>query len=107
MTPSSSAAGENNFLGAACIEEFGGALSGGFEAGGMLIAQFVNTAMDIGIIALVVIIQRLDDRAGFLGRGGVVEINQRLSMDLLVQDGKVCAKFFQSMLMYLIRKEEK
>jgi hypothetical protein len=56
-------------------------------------AQLVDAAMDVGVVALVVIDQRLNHRARFLRRGGVVEIDQRLAVDFLVQDREVRAEF--------------
>ncbi len=86
------AAGEDDFVGAAGVDEFRGAGAGGFESGGGAIAQFVDAAMDVGVVVLVIMAQRLDHRARFLRRGGVVEINQRLAMDLLVEDREILAQ---------------
>ena len=48
--------------------------------------------MDIGVVVFVVMHQRVNHRARFLRRGGVVEINQRLAVDLLVEDRKILSQ---------------
>jgi hypothetical protein len=48
--------------------------------------------MDVGVVVLVIMHQRVNHRARFLRRGGVVEINQRLAVDLLVEDGKILSQ---------------
>ena len=48
------AAREDDFLGAAGVDEFGGARPRGFEAGGGAVAQFVDAAMDVGVVVFVV-----------------------------------------------------
>src|SRR5688572_13074150 len=55
----------------------------------------MNAAMDVGVVVLVVMNERIDDRARFLGSGRVVEINQRMAMHLLVQDRKVGSNFLE------------
>ena len=52
-------------------------------------AQEVNAAVDIGAVAGVKADERIDDRLGFLGGGGVVEVDQRLAVDLLMQGREV------------------
>jgi len=64
---------------------------GGFESGRGAAAERMNAPMHIGIVALVVLAQGLKDRAGFLRGRGVVKINQRLAVDLLVEDREVVA----------------
>ena len=50
--------------------------------------------MHIGVVILVEAAQRLDDGAGLLRSGGVVQINQGMAMHLLVEDGKILAQGF-------------
>ena len=57
------------------------------------VAQFMDAAMDIGVVVLVVMHERVNDRARLLGGGGVVEIDQRLAVDFLVQNREIRAKF--------------
>ena len=71
---------------------FAARVAGGFESGGRAIAQFMNAAMDVGVVVLVIIAQRLDDCARLLRGRGVIEINQRMAMDLLIQDRKIGAQ---------------
>ena len=47
--------------------------------------------MDVGVVVLVVVVDRLDHRARPLAGRGVVEIHERLAVDLLVQDREVAA----------------
>src|ERR1700733_4204107 len=47
--------------------------------------------MDIGVGSLVVANDCVNHCARFLGRGGVVQINQRLSVNLLLQDREIGA----------------
>jgi hypothetical protein len=47
----------------------------------------MDAAMDIGIVALVVALDGMEDRAWFLRRGGVVEIDERMAVDFLTERG--------------------
>ena len=47
--------------------------------------------MDVGVVVLVVAAQGVDDRARLLRGGRVVEVDQRLAVDLLLQDREVVA----------------
>ena len=53
------------------------------------LAQQVHAAMDVGVVLGVAAHHRVDDGLRLLRRGGVVEIDERLAVDLLVQDGEV------------------
>ena len=55
----------------------------------------MNAAMDVGVVVLVIIHQRLDHRARFLRGGGVVEIDERLPMDLLIQNREIAPNPFR------------
>src|ERR1035437_767969 len=83
------AAGEDDFVGTAGIDELGSTRTRGLEGGGGAIAQFMDAAVDIGIVVLVVIAQGIEHSARLLRGGGIVKVNQRLAVDLLVEDGKV------------------
>ena len=50
--------------------------------------------MDVGVVALVETAQRVDDGARFLARGRVVEIEQRLAVNLLVKNREILAQCF-------------
>src|SRR6266704_1489640 len=51
----------------------------------------MHTTMDVGIIVTVIMFNGFNHRQRLLRRGGVVKIDQRLTVDLLVQNGKVLA----------------
>src|SRR5579859_4193856 len=86
------AAGEDDFLRAFGVDEFGGARPRVLKRGRGAIAQFVDAAVDVGVVAFVIMDQRVNHHARLLRRGGVIEINQRLAVDLLVKDGKIPAE---------------
>ena len=86
------AARENDFVGAFGVDEFRGAGARGFKRVRRAVAQLVDAAMDIGVVVLVIMHQRVNHRARFLRRGGVVEINQRLAVDLLIEDRKILSQ---------------
>ena len=45
--------------------------------------------MDVGIVALVVTAEGVEDGAGFLGGGGVIEVDERMPVDLLVENREI------------------
>jgi hypothetical protein len=49
----------------------------------------MDATVHVGIVGLVDLAHGIDDRARALGAGAVVQIDQRLAVDLLVQDGKI------------------
>ena len=63
-----------------------------FKRIGGLLRQRVHTAVHIGMVMHQVFPLRFDDRNGLLGRCRVVEVDQRLSVHLPVQDGKLKPK---------------
>ena len=60
--------------------------------GGRALAQVVDAAVDVGVLRRVVALEAIDDRAGFLARGGVVEIDERLAVGGGGEDGEVRAQ---------------
>ena len=60
--------------------------------GGGAVAQFVDAAMDVAVVVLVVMRDGVDDRPGPLAAGRAVEVDERLAVDLLVEDGKIAAE---------------
>ena len=54
-------------------------------------AQRVHAAMHVCVVVLVVVTHRVDDGAGLLGRGAVVQVHQWVSVYVLMQDREVCA----------------
>ena len=53
------AARENDFVRASGVNELGGTRPRGLEGGGGAVAQFVNAAVDIGVVVLVIVAQGL------------------------------------------------
>ena len=56
----------------------------------------MNAAVNVGVIALVIIYQRIDDALGFLRRGGIIKVDERLAVNLLVKDREISAKILPS-----------
>ena len=54
-------------------------------------AEGVDSPVDVRVVALVVVHERLNHRARLLRGGGVVEVDQRLAVHLSLQDGKIVA----------------
>ena len=72
---------------------FGDSLAGGFVSGGGGLGKAVDAAVDVGIDALVVVAGRIEDAERFLRSGGVIEIDERLPVDFLIQDGELFPEF--------------
>src|SRR6185312_11012987 len=89
----SRAARKNDFLGAAGIEKTRYALPRRLECRSRAIAQFMNASMHVGIVQLVKIPQRINNRVRFLAGGRIVEINQRMTVDGLMQCRKIITEF--------------
>ena len=83
------AAGENNLGGLAGVEEARRAVAGGLEGDGRAAAQFVDAAMDVGVVAAVKLVHGLQHRERLLRGRGIVKINEREPVDLLAEDGKI------------------
>src|SRR5262245_39825474 len=66
---------------------FTGALISVGGAGG----EFVGSAMDIRIVLPVVLADTTDHRFRLLGGGGVVEPDQRVTVDVLVENWEIAA----------------
>ena len=66
-----------------------------FVLAGGAFGEGVDAAMDVGIVALVVVVKGVDDDAGLLRGGGIIEIDQRLAVDFLFEQRKVVADFLQ------------
>src|SRR5262245_41166719 len=85
------AAGEDDLPRLAGIEESGDAFPGSLEGQGGALAEPVYAAVDVGVLALVGVFDRVDDDAGLLSAGGAVEEHQPLAMYRLCQDREVAA----------------
>src|SRR5919199_5179264 len=53
----------------------------------------MDAAMNVGVFIQVVAVQRIDHHLRLLARGRVVEIDQRLAMNLPLQDREIFADF--------------
>jgi hypothetical protein len=49
----------------------------------------MDTTVDIAVLMQIVVALAVNDAQGFLRSGGIVEIDQRLTIDLLVKDGEL------------------
>ena len=58
--------------------------------------------MDIGVVVLVVMAQRVEDGARFLRGGGVIEIDERMPVDLLVENREILPQGLQSIVLAAI-----
>ena len=56
---------------------------------GGALAQQVHAAMDVRVVVRVVVDERVDDRLRLLAGGGVVEINQRLAVNLFPENREI------------------
>src|SRR5262249_40906923 len=83
------AAGEDDLLASASVEEPCGAFASGFVGISGAIAQFVNAPVDVGVVAFVITEDGVKDGPGLLRRGGVVEVNEGVAVDFLIEDREV------------------
>ena len=83
------AAGKNNFVRTSRAQIGRNPLPRVLVGLGRAGAQFVQPAMHVGVVVLVIMPERSEHRARLLRGGRVVEIDQRPAMHLLVEDRKV------------------
>jgi hypothetical protein len=83
------AADVDDLLGRTCVDEAADRLACSLVRVGGALAQRVHAAVDVGVVVLVVVVDGLDHCARTLARRGVVEIDERLAVDLLIQDREV------------------
>ena len=95
------AGGEDNLARLGGVEEFRGAFTGGFVAEGGAHRERVDATVDVGVVLPVIVRERVDDALRFLRRGGVVEIDERVPVDLLAKDGEISADVFPSFVHFL------
>ncbi len=86
------AACEHNLVRVLGIDELRHPRARRLEGVGRTVAQLVDAAVDVRIVPLVIAHQRLNHRPRLLRRGGVVQVNERMPVDALVEDGKVAAQ---------------
>lgn len=78
------------FLG---MDEISNGLSGMFVSLGRLLAQIMHSTVNVAVLVQVIVTLTLNDTQRFLRSGGIVEINQGLTIDLLVKDGELLSYF--------------
>jgi hypothetical protein len=65
------------------------------ETVGRLVAELVDTAVDVGVAAPVVTVDRVHDLDRLLGGGRGIQVGERVPAHLAVEDGEVGADPFQ------------
>ena len=75
------------------VEEARGGLAGPFISVGRGIGEEMQAPMDVGIFLAIGALHGVQHRLGLLRRGGVVQIDQRLAIDLARQDREILADF--------------
>ena len=98
-----SAFGEDDLVGVRRMDELLHSTTGLFEAGGGELAEVVYPSVDVAVDGLVVVVQRVDHHFRLLRGGGVVEIYQRIAVDLLVQNGEVFTKIGHFMIILWLK----
>ena len=78
------ASGEDDFFGFLCVDEIRYGLAGVFVCLGRFLAQIMHTSVDVAVLVQIIVALALNDAQRFLRGGGIVEIDQRLSVNLLV-----------------------
>jgi hypothetical protein len=73
------------------LRNFVGADASPFERVGGAVAQFVETAMNVGVVVFVVMDEGINYRPRLLRCRCVVEIDQRTILDLLVESREIFA----------------
>ena len=85
------ATGKNHLLDAVSIDESAHFLASELDQVGCLLRERVYTAMHIGLVVIVHLVNGLDDGSRRLGRCGIVEIDERASLNLALKDGIILA----------------
>ena len=83
---------EDDLLMRAGVEKAAHAFARRLIGFGRRIGEIMQAAMNIGVFVFIGMGQPLDHRARLLRRGGIVEIDQRLAVGTLGEDGKVGAQ---------------
>lgn len=88
------AAGEDDFVGAAGVDEATDSLAAGFVEFSSLLRKEVNTAVDVGVDAVVFISDGINYASGLLGSSAVVQVNQRLAINSTGENRKISPYLF-------------
>ncbi len=84
-------AGEDDFLGARRVEEGAHLLAGALVAFGRGIGEVMQAAMHVGVFRGVGLLDAVEHRLRLLRGSGVVEIDQRLAIDLHAENREILA----------------
>ncbi len=85
------AAHQYHFAAIGSVDESLGRVSGTLVVVGRPLAQGVHAAMHVGIVPLVVVTHGIDDAAGLLTGGAVIQIDERMAIHLLMQNREILA----------------
>ena len=85
------AAYEDDFVTRARIDEPHQAVARPFIEGGRLLAQGMHTAVNVGVVVALIVIDRADDRIWPLRRGAVVQISDRFAVHQAREHRKLAA----------------
>ena len=84
-------AGEDDLFLARCVEEGAHLLARVLVGLGRGIGEIVQTAVHVGVFGRVGVLEAIEHGLRLLRRGGVVEVDERLAVDLHGEDGKILA----------------
>ncbi len=87
------AAGEDDLTDIGRVDEGTDFFAGGFIGGGGALTEFMDGAMDVGVLRRVVAFDGFKDGTRLLRCGGVVEVNEGFAADYFAKDGKIGADF--------------
>ena len=87
-------AGENHLLHTAGINEGTHLFACEFHKVGGFLRQGVNATVHVGLVVVIHPVNRLDDGTGRLRRGGIVQIDERATLNLALQDREILANPF-------------
>ena len=88
----SSATGPDHLATVRRIDKAGNRLAGGLEGTCGPAAQGMGGAVHVGVVGPIVVRDGIQHHLGFLGSGGVIQIDQRVAVDLLRQGRKLAAQ---------------
>src|SRR6185436_3055286 len=91
VDPFGGPASEDDFLGAARANESGHPFPGALVGAGRAVAQLMDAPVNIGVIMLIIVPERFKHLPGLLRGGGIVEVDQRMPVNLLIEDRKIPA----------------
>ena len=88
------AASEDDFVGAASVDEAADSLAASFVEFSSLLRKEVNAAMDVGVDAVVLVGDGINHTAGLLGSSAVVQVDQWLAINSTGENRKISPYLF-------------